>query len=151
MSESMKELIEKSIKSAGTSELEISTWVTDLKTYHRQETRQQQVRLEELKRVTGLHDQAVDNFIIAQNALKAEHQALARERSALAQERSELARERQAFAAERGQLSRVIASLEPGVVVYLLLAFLGAMLALLLLIGLQMLLPLVRERVGGLL
>lgn len=90
------------------------------------------------------HTLAVNNFIIAQNELKAEHQALARERLALAQERTELARERQAFAAERGNLSRVIASLEPGVLVYLLLAFLGAMLAFVLLAGLQVLVPLFR-------
>lgn len=138
------------MKNASLSEAEISTWVINLRKYHEEETKRQGERAEELAEVIEHHKLAVNNFTATQKALKAEHQALARERAALAQEREALARERQAFTREREQLHRTIAGLEGDFVTKLLIAFLGAGIALVLFTGAVRLGPLFVSWVSGL-
>ena len=150
MSESSQETIRNALKNASLSEAEISTWVINLRGYHDEETKRQQTRAAQLSDLSERHNLAVDNFTIAQEALKAEHQALARERAALAQEREALTRERQGFTREREQLHRTIEGLEGDFVTKLLIAFLGAGIALLLLTLTVQLGPLVVSWVTGL-
>ena len=118
------------MKNASLSEAEISTWVINLRKYHEEETKRQSERAVQLSDVSERHNLAVENFSIAQETLKAEHQALAQERRALAEERAALVRERQAFTREREQLHRTIEGLEGDFVTKLLIAFLGAGIAL---------------------
>ncbi len=138
------------MKNASLTEAEISTWVINLRKYHEEETKRQSERAEELAEVIEHHKLAVNNFTLAQKELKAEHQALTRERAALAQEREALARERQRFTNEREQLHRTIEGLEGDFVTKLLIAFLGAGIALVLLTLAVRLGPLVVKWVSGL-
>ena len=138
------------MKNASLTEAEISTWVINLRGYHDEEAKRQQTRTQELSDLSERHNLAVENFTIAQEALKAEHQALARERRALAEERAALSRERQAFTREREQLHRTIEGLEGDFVTKLLIAFLGATIALSLLTAVVRLGPLVVSWVRGL-
>ena len=139
------------MKNASLTEAEISTWVINLRKYHDEETKRQGERAEELAEVIEHHKLAVNNFTIAQQTLATEHQALARERVALTQEREALARERQRFTEEREQLHRTIEGLEGDFVTKLLIAFLGAGIALVLFTGAVRLGPLVVSWVEGLL
>ena len=138
------------MKNASLSEAEISTWVINLRGYHDEEAKRQQTRAAQLADLSERHNLAVENFTIAQEALKAEHQALRRERAALAQEREALAWERQRFTEEREQLHRTIEGLEGDFVTKLLIAFLGASIALSLFTLAVRLGPLVVRWVGGL-
>ena len=138
------------MKNASLSEAEISTWVINLRGYHDEETKRQQLRAAQLADISERHNLAVENFTIAQEALKAEHQMLRRERAALTQEREALTYERQRFTQEREQLHQTIAGLEGDFTTKLLIAFLGAGIALLLLTLTVRLGPVVVRWVGGL-
>ena len=138
------------MKNASLSEAEISTWVINLRGYHDEETKRQQTRAAQFADLSERHNLAVENFTIAQEALKAEHQMLRRERAALAQEREALTYERRRFTQEREQLHRTIEGFEGDFVTKLLIAFLGAGIALLLLTLTVRLVPLVVGWVRGL-
>ena len=93
---------------------------------------------------------AVENLQTTQRMLEDAYQLVDEERAALTQEREALARERQGFTREREQLHRTIEGLEGDFVTKLLIAFLGAGIALLLLVGALRLGPLVVRWVSGL-
>ena len=138
------------MKNASLTEAEISTWVINLRKYHDEETKRRGERAAGLDALSERHNLAVDNFTIAQEALKAEHQMLRRERAALAEEREALTYERQRFTQEREQLHQTIAGLEGDFVTKLLIAFLGASIALSLFTAVVRLGPLVVSWVTGL-
>ena len=138
------------MKNASLTEAEIAAWVTELRGYHQEETKRQQLRAEELSDLNERHDLAVENLQTTQRMLEDAYQLVDEERAALAQEREALARERQGFTREREQLHRTIKGLEGDFVTKLLIAFLGACIALLLLVGALRLGPLVVGWVGEL-
>ena len=113
--ESMKSLIQSSIANSNVTEVEIATWVADLRRYHDEETKRQQARLEEWGEQDEHYALLIENFNRAYDKLEAEHQAVAEARAALTQERAAFAEERRALAGERQELARERAALERAV------------------------------------
>ena len=107
--ESMKDIIENSIKSAGLSETEVAEWVSNLKAFHDEEVRRQALRLDEFDEDHRQHSQAVDNF-------EATVQQLDKTLGTLRQESATLAKERDELARLKAQLERTAHDLSEGVV-----------------------------------
>lgn len=149
--ESMKDIIENSIRSAGTSETEVSIWVGDLKAFHAEETRRWEERQRNLSTLEAQIDDAAATLAGAYELLAKERQALARERAAFSKERAELQQVKGSLSWERERLTETINKLEPDTSVYFGVSFVAALFALFVFVGLQWLAPLIVRWVGQLL
>ncbi len=144
----MKDIIANSIKSAGMTETEVAEWVSNLKAFHDEETKRREQREFDLRVQINAHDIIANNIKSTGEQLDARVKALGQLELQVAQEREELRRVKQDLQRERQLLRETIEKLKPKWWIQLIVAFLAALSALALFLGVLRFVPDVLRWIG---
>lgn len=128
----MKDIIENSIKSAGTSETEVAEWVVNLKSYHDEEAKRREQREFDFAVQIHAHNIIAENIKRTGEHLDARVKALAQLEVEVARERQELRKVKQDLQMERQLLREAIIELKPGWLKQFVVPFVAALSALVL-------------------
>lgn len=139
----MEDIIKTSLESASTSSTEVSIWVTELRDFHKEESRRWKLRQHNLDQLEAQFDAAATALHETHELLAQERQALARERTTFTKERTELQELKHDFSKERLYLAKTIEKLEPDPLTGFWVSLLAALFALGIFAIVQLLIPLV--------
>lgn len=139
----MEDIIKNSLESASTSSTEVSIWVSELRDFHKEETRRWKLRQHNLNQLEARLGTAVTTLHETHELLAQERQALAGERTTFTKERTELQGLKESLKWERERLAKTIEKLEPDPTTGLGIAVVAALVALSIFALMQLLAPLV--------